>query len=194
MLAAAIAGCDESGGGGDGGSCPNGIFEGDVTVASQGDFALLEGYTDVGGILQISCEDCGAIEHLECMEMVYNRVLFVYNDAMTDLSGMETFRETNESVQIGPNDSLTSLDGLSGLEYIGGPLFISNNPQLSSLAGMVSLTGVNGFIQVTDNPQLGYCEVCNLVDQVGGEYSTTVAYNNKVDSCWDTETASLWCY
>ncbi len=206
-VALALAGCDDgtegdSDGGMDGGDddtganpdCPNGILDDDVIIEEQGDFAIMEGHTDVGGYFQLSCEGCTSIESLDCMEMVFDATVIVYNHQLTDLSGLETLKETNESVQISTNDGLTSLSGLGGLEYVGGPLFVTFNESLTSLDGLDSLTQVNGYLQITDNPNLGYCEVCDLIDQVDADFATTVAYENKLDSCWDTDYNELWCY
>lgn len=194
VLSLSAFGCDDADGGDNPGDCPNGVYSGDLDIVSQSDFGELEGFTDVGGYFQLSCEECTVIERLECLEMVYDATIIVYNHALTDLQGLESLRETNESVQISTNNSLQNLHGLEGLEYVGGPLFITLNDSLETLDGLDSLTSVNGFIQITDNPNLGYCQICDLVEQVGGEYATTVANNNKVDECWSTENHEIWCY
>jgi hypothetical protein len=195
LPAVTIFGCD---GGGDSdpdaGDCATLVYDGDYTVETPADLAPLDGYTDIGGTFYIQCPQCSAFDELRCLTMVYDEMVIMSNDAVTDLTGLERLRSTNEWFQITENASLESLAGLGGLQSVGGPFFVSANPALTSLDGLESLTSVSGIIQIFDNPNLGYCEICDLVDQVQGLYADTYAYGNKVDACWDSEVGQLFCY
>ena len=79
----------------------------------------------------------------------------------------------------------TSLNGLSSLTSVGGGLSIFVNASLTNLDGLSALTLVSGNLYIDSNAILPYCEVCDLIDQIGYAETTDNIYGNDTDTCWN---------
>jgi len=123
--------------------CPEGVLDGDFTLANYDDFELIDDCEEITGTLCVFlCLDC------------------------EDLVPLGSLTTVGADLQIIANDMVVDLAGLEALTSVGGELMIIENEGLISLAGLDALSSVGGKVIVEANMLLPYCEVCDLLDRI----------------------------
>lgn len=120
-----------------------------------------------------------------------NNVVISENEALTDLSGLETLGSVTDVLSIIGNNGMTSLKGLNNLTTIGGHLVLDSNPALESLSDLNNLTLLQQMLTITDNVSLGTCAVagiCAYLKTSSPDVVTIYGNNTGCDSQEEIET------
>jgi hypothetical protein len=148
--------------------CPDGVLDDDFTITNDIDFELIDDCVEITGTLcMIICVNC---------------------ESLAPLAGLTTI---GGDLQIIANEAIVDLTGLDSLAAVGGELMIIENETLASLAGLGALESVGGNLIVTDNELLPYCEICELVEHLGGLPPDAGLTANLGDECGSD--AGLYC-
>jgi len=152
--AASLAGCDatdsfSTGGGGD---CEELVWEGSVDIHDEDGLAILEGYTEITGDLEISNSPVPRLDPLHCLGKVGGSVSIVSNSALTSAAGLENLAHIGGGLSLGSCGSLTTFR-LDLLEHLGGAFAVSSNGSLESL-GAATLPTIGDRLAMEDNPFL----------------------------------------
>jgi len=88
-----------------------------------------------------------------------------FNDALTDLSGLENITTVGLNLKLFYNDVLTNLDGLSGITTLGGEISLFSNETLTDVSGLENIAANTiTFLEIVFNDQLSDCAVQSICD------------------------------
>lgn len=183
--------------------CPDGVFEGDITVTNAEDLGRLSGCTAVTG--QVDIVDTALTNLDELRSLTTAGGLGISgNDALENLDGLGNLARVEGNLEIGivvafcavdianselaclGNAAIRNLDGLGNLEAVGGRLEIAANPALQNLNGLGKLIDLGRELYVARNGNLPTCEAESLRDRLfPGGYSETDVFicENLEDEC-----------
>ncbi len=197
-------------------TCNKGVFQGDVCYDEDyvlncpvSELVLLEGYTEVTGLLAIDGMDVVDLGSLYCLEKVGHLVIHE-NPLLKTLDGLENLVSVDGFVEIMRLDSLQNIDALDSLATVG-ELIIEDVPLLENLDGLTNLKAVGegfelrslpaltdlngienslteaGWVVIKGNELLSTCEATDLADSLNiANYADNVCINgNLADGCAD---------
>ncbi len=132
------------------------------------DISALNGLTTVGGELGLNfatgIPNLNALSNLQSV----GSISFSWNDALTDISGLQNIAQPLDSIAIWGNPNLLSLNGLQQITQVDGPVFILFNEKLSSLTGLEGLATVGGKLTVSGHKNLTSLNALSNLVSVGG--------------------------
>lgn len=133
-----------------------------IAIIANPKLKSLKGLENITNTNYLDIQNNAALESLEqlmSLKKITIRSLILYNNALTNLHGLENL-ETAGNFTVGDNEALLSLDGLDKLHTVS-QLIIHDNPRLTSLSHLSALTSVvsNTVDGVVKTPLLQFIEL-----------------------------------
>jgi hypothetical protein len=157
-------------------TCDKGTYEGNLTLATEADIAVLEGYSHITGYLFIRESDYTCIDFLACLESA--RGLAVENNEyLRDINGFGNVEEVPFNITISRNPMLESLSpGFDAIRKVSsdgdnvqlGPrgINIYDNDALLDVDTFDELREFEGDLTITNNDSLVAISGFNNVDTI----------------------------
>ncbi len=160
------------------------VWQGNYYITDSTDVQMLNGYTEITGVLDISNSNLKSLEGLETLTNIGRDLQISDNTALTSLSGLENLTSVGGYLEIGSygegNHALKSLSGLENLTSVGSTLDICNNAALTSLSGLENLTSVGSTLDICNNYALKSLSGLENITSVGGDLC--IQYNYALKS------------
>ena len=137
--------------------------------------------TTIDGFLQLYSND--SLTNLTDLENLTSLGgLDLYDNAITNLSGLENLNFIVNDIIIMNNHSITNLSGLENVTSIGGGIIIKNNEAFTSLLELANLTSMSGIIEIADNDALTSLSGLDNID-VDSILIMEIHHNNSLSNC-----------
>ncbi|MBN2070187.1 MAG: hypothetical protein JW814_01920 [Candidatus Krumholzibacteriota bacterium] len=143
------------------------IWIGNYTIRDAEDMAVISGYTEITGYLQI-ISDLTDVNGLTSLTTVGGFFQIYNNMALIDLSGLSSLTSVGGRLEIYNNDALTNLTGLGGIITVGESLEITGNDLLVNLGGLSGLTTIGTFVEMINNASLNSISGLSNLTSIGG--------------------------